>query len=119
MKQIAEEKNISYESVLETVESALAAAFRKDFGNKNQNIRVEFDPEKYDGLTGGIRVFDVKTVVEDMELEEGYFEKFEAATAPKRREDRREPRQEEKAAAVPTDPLSEEFKFNPKTMIML
>ena len=38
------------------------------FGTKNQNIKTEFDPEKYDGATAGIRVFDVKAVVEDMEL---------------------------------------------------
>ena len=36
--QIAEEKGISKEAVLETVEAALAAAYRKDFGEKNQNI---------------------------------------------------------------------------------
>lgn len=70
IKHVAEEKGISPESVLETVETALAAAYRKDFGNKNQNIQVEFDPEHYDGVTGGIRVFDVKTVVEDMEITE-------------------------------------------------
>jgi len=121
MKQIAEEKNISYESVLETVSSALAAAFRKDFGNKNQNIKVEFDPEKYDGMTGGIRVFDVKTVVEDMELEEGYFEKFEAATAPKRRDVESRKLKVESTEAAPAGEAAaeEEFKFNPKTMIML
>ncbi len=121
MKQIADEKNISFESVLETVENALAAAYRKDFGNKNQNLRVEFDPEKYDGMTGGIRVFDVKTVVEDMELDEDYFQRLEAATAPKppvpgQKPDRRPPDE----SGVPTDmALAEEFKFNPKTMIML
>lgn len=112
MKQIAEEKNIAFESVLETVETALSAAYRKDFGNKNQNIVVEFDSEKYDGMTGGIRVFDVKTVVEDMELGEDYFTRFDAATAPRRRDDKT-------AAPAPTpEALAEEFKFNPKTMIM-
>jgi len=60
MKQICEEKNISYESVLETIEAALAVAYRKDFGEKNQNIEVEFDPK-----TTAARVFDVKTVVSD------------------------------------------------------
>jgi len=66
IKQICEEKNLSYEAVLETIESALAAAYRKDFGEKNQNIKVEFDPE-----SGKSKVFDVKTVVEDMpEIEE-------------------------------------------------
>jgi len=61
MKQICEEKNLSYDAVIETIESALAAAYRKDFGEKNQNIKVEFDPE-----TGKSKVYDVKTVVEDM-----------------------------------------------------
>lgn len=121
MKQIAEEKNISFDSVLETVQTALSAAYRKDFGNKNQNIQVELDPEKYDGQTSGIRVFDVKTVVEDMELEADYFERLEAATAPKKREDR--PKGEfrpEPHAEGPSDiALAEEFKFNPKIMIML
>ena len=122
MKQIAEEKNITYEAVLETVEAALAAAYRKDFGNKNQNINVEFDPEKYDGATGGIRVFDVKAVVEDMELPEDYFERFEAAQ-PKRlevRSQKLEVRSQETGVGSQTTEVEEdEFKFKPKTMIML
>ena len=63
IRQICEEKNLSEEMVMGAIESALAAAYRKDFGNKNQNIKVEFDPE-----TGAMRAFDVKVVVEDMEL---------------------------------------------------
>jgi N utilization substance protein A len=120
MRQIADEKNIPYESVLETVESALAAAFRKDFGNKNQNIKVEFDPEKYDGMTGGIRVFDVKTVVEDMVLPENYEAELEAAAAADAAK-----RREERKRGIMSAPESEmgvpsgDFKFNPKTMIML
>lgn len=112
MKQIAEEKNIPFESVLETVETALAAAYRKDFGNKNQNIKVELDSEKYDGMTAGIRVFDIKNVVENMELPEDYFTRFDIATAPRKKDD--------KVAAVMTaEAFEAEFKFNPKTMIML
>lgn len=113
MKQIADEKNIPQEAVLETVETALAAAYRKDFGNKNQNIDVEFDPEKYDGATGGIRVFDVKTVCEDMELPE---EPEVVEEEPKKDVfDHRKPRIEEEAPPVE----GEEPKFNPKTMIMI
>lgn len=124
MRQIAEEKNIPYESVLETVETALGAAYRKDFGNKNQNIKVEFDPEKYDGYTGGIRVFDVKTVVENMELDAEYYQRFEAAHAPKPREERKDGKrerievsQEQKDAEAAA--LEAEFKFNPKLMVMV
>jgi transcription termination/antitermination protein NusA len=65
MKVICEEKGLSFEAVLETVESALAAAYRKDFGEKNQNIKVEFDPE-----TGKSKVYDVKMVVEDVPEDE-------------------------------------------------
>ena len=113
MKQIADEKGISYESVLETVESALAAAFRKDFGNKNQNIKVQFDPEHYDGQTAGIRVFDVKMVVEDMEIPETPVE------VPEEREMRgRREREEVKPELNPDGTLVDPV-FNPKTMIMM
>lgn len=119
MRQICDEKNIAYESVLETVESALAAAYRKDFGTKNQNIKVQFDPEAYDGATQGIRVFDVKTVVEDMELPEDYFEKFEAAQAVKKEESRSRLPQAEIVPSSVGEDGKEEFVFNQKTMIML
>lgn len=65
IQQICDEKNLSVESVIGTIEAALAAAYNKDFGEKNQNIRATFDL-----VSGGMRVFDVKTVVEDMDLEE-------------------------------------------------
>ncbi len=61
IQQICQEKNISEASVMRTIELALAAAFRKDFGNKLQNIVTEFD-----AVTGAVNVFDVKTVVEDV-----------------------------------------------------
>lgn len=64
LQAIAEEKNLAYESVVETVEAALAAAYRKDFGEPNQNHRAEFNP-----TTGELEVYDVKTVVEDVDLE--------------------------------------------------
>lgn len=121
MRQICDEKNISYESVLETVEAALAAAYRKDFGTKNQNIKVEFDPEAYDGVTGGMRIFDVKEVVEDMELPDDYFERFEAANGGKKPGLKEHGTIKVVPAAAPEAEASEEeeFKFNPKTMIML
>lgn len=61
VKQICDEKGIPVASVIATIEAALAAAYRKDFGEKNQNIKVEFDL-----ATGKSKIFDVKTVVEDV-----------------------------------------------------
>ena len=65
IKAICEEKGLSYDAVIGTIESALAAAYRKDYGEKNQNIKVEFNPDD-----ASSKVFDVKTVVEDVPEEE-------------------------------------------------
>lgn len=61
IKQVCEEKNLDYDTVVSTIELALAAACRKDYGEKNQNIKVKFDVN-----TGKSEIFDVKTVVEDL-----------------------------------------------------
>ncbi len=65
IKAICEEKGLSYDAVIGTIESALAAAYRKDYGEKNQNIKVEFNPDD-----ASSKVFDVKTVVEDIPEDE-------------------------------------------------
>ncbi|MFH1837978.1 MAG: transcription termination factor NusA [Candidatus Kuenenbacteria bacterium] len=64
IKQICDEKNISIEKVIEAIEIALAAAFRKDFGKPGQNIKAIFDTN-----TGNIKIFDIKTVTDCCELE--------------------------------------------------
>ena len=117
MRQICEEKGLAYEAVLETIESALAAAFRKDFGDKNQNLEAEFDPE-----TAQTRIFDVKTVVEDVDLEEieaaeeARREKIaerEAMIAELKEADKEIPEELE-------EPLEDDGpSFNPKTEIMI
>jgi len=60
VSQIADEKGISAEKVMETIEHALAAAYKKDHGKKGQNIEAEFDPE-----TGEAEFKKVKEVVEE------------------------------------------------------
>lgn len=59
IKQICDEKGIKEEAVIDTINHALAAAYRKDFAQKTQNIKVEFNPS-----TGELRVFDVKMVMD-------------------------------------------------------
>lgn len=81
LRQVAEEKGIPYESVLDTLQSALAAAYRKDFGDKNQNLRVEYDPE-----TGAMRVFDEKAVTTDELFVEWEKEQAEREAAKERGE---------------------------------
>jgi len=61
---ICDEKGLDASVVMEAVEQALGAAYRKDFGNRQMNIKVHFDPE-----TGDMQMWDVKTVVEDVDEE--------------------------------------------------
>ncbi|MBU1906535.1 MAG: transcription termination factor NusA [Candidatus Uhrbacteria bacterium] len=117
IRQICDEKGLSYEAVLETIESALAAAFRKDFGDKNQNIEVEFDPE-----TAGVRAFDVKTVVADVAPEElEATEEERKAKIAEREEQMSELK--EKGQEIPPEleePIEVEGPtFNPKSEIMI
>ena len=114
IKQISEEKDIPVESVIETIEAALAAAYAKDFGDKRvQNIKVKFDPETFDAEAGiGFDVFDLKTVVEDQELPE----------AGEEGEEERKPRiiTVETEGGVSVEGAEDEVKrFNPKTEVMI
>lgn len=65
IQQICAEKGISEDRVIETVEAALAAAYRKDFGTPSQNIRVVLDRE-----SGDISNFKVQQVFAVVETEE-------------------------------------------------
>jgi N utilization substance protein A len=57
--QIADEKGISREKILEIVEAALAAAYKKDYGKRGQVIRGQFDE-----VTKDAKYFLVKEVVD-------------------------------------------------------
>jgi len=59
IRSIAEEKNIPEETLKEIVEQALAAAYKKDFGDKDQNVRVDLNLN-----LSTITVYVIKTVVE-------------------------------------------------------
>ncbi len=59
IKTISEEKNLPEEAVQEVVEQALAAAYRKDFGDREQEVRVSMNFN-----TGNIDVFVAKDIVE-------------------------------------------------------
>ena len=113
IKQICAEKGISEEAVMETINSALAAAFRKDFGDKLQNIVAEYDLE-----TGKTKIFDEKIVVENLTEEElAQLEKLKTF-----REERKAALEEGQQVEKTEEELQLEEtvrKFNPKTEIEL
>jgi N utilization substance protein A len=62
LTQLAAERHLPKEQVLQAIEVALASAFKKDNPASGQNVTVKLNPN-----TGDIRVFALKTVVDVVE----------------------------------------------------
>ena len=102
IKQIAEEKGISEQRITDTIDAAIASAYKKDYGKKGQIIRAKLDPE-----SGRISVWQVKYVVEGAD-EEGYIIGFVLRRDEEEPQSRTENREEEI-----------KIKFNPEKHILL
>ena len=92
--QIAEEKGLAREKIIESIETALAAAYKKEYGEKSQVVKAKLDMK-----TGKVEFWQVKTVVDqsmiytDEELEQLKEKQIE--------------------------PSEEKVKFNPEKYVML
>jgi len=62
IRAIAEEKNLSEETVSDAVEQALAAAYRRDYGDREQEIKVKMNLN-----TGEVTAFITKEIVQKVE----------------------------------------------------
>jgi len=97
ISQIAEEKGIPKEKVIETIEQAYAAAYKKDYGKRGQLVKAKISPE-----SGEVKFWQVKLVVDgSMLLSEEELEKL------------KEKKIEKEAAE------EEKFRFNPEKHIMV
>ncbi len=131
IQQVCDEKNLDYDMVVSAIEMSLAAAYRKDYGERNQNIKVDFNPK-----TGESKVYDVKTVVEDVpeEILEEMRKKEEEAKERRERkaqgkpeekkEEKADKEKESKDSKKETEEIKEEVeeeprKFNPRTEIQI
>lgn len=99
IRQIAEEKSIPEERVIEAVESALAAAYKKEYGKKPQIIRAKLDIN-----TGNVEFFQVKIVVDPSML----LSEEEISS-----------KKEEKAELSESEEKNKKIRFNPERHILL
>ncbi len=60
LEQLEEEKKIPREKIVDAIEQALAAAYKKDYGKKGQIVRAKIDID-----TGKVDFYQVKIVVDD------------------------------------------------------
>ena len=106
IQHICDEKGLEYAEVMDALQTAMGAAYRKDFGNRLQNIKVDYDPE-----TGDMKVWDVKEVVEDVDEER--IEKDQEELQLRREKAREEDRE------LTEEEIEDLVRFNPKTEIMM
>ncbi len=112
--QIAEEKGIPKNKVIETVEMALAAAYKKDYGKKSQHIRADFDE-----VTGNAKFYLVKEVVDETTRE--FAEEDEDKQQRTENKEQRTRNSEQKTAGDKQEQDEEERlpRFNPERDITL
>lgn len=65
LSQLETERGIPKDKIIETIQDALATAYKKDYGKKGQIIRAEFNPE-----TGETEFFQIKIVVDETMIKE-------------------------------------------------
>ena len=123
IQQIADEKGISREKIFETIELALAAAYKRDYGKRGQIVRAKLDPQ-----SGKVDVSQIKIVVDETmiksEEEVAAEEAARLEAAPegvppvegkvRRRESRFEDAED---AEAPTQ--ERKVRFNPEKHIMI
>lgn len=100
--QICEEKGIPRDEVLKTIEMAIAAAYKKDYGRKGQIIKAKFDEE-----TGEIKISQVKIVVDKDMLKDSEKEEDAGKEVKKQVGDKGQ------------DETQEKIKFNPEKHLMV
>ncbi|KKU59359.1 MAG: NusA antitermination factor [Parcubacteria group bacterium GW2011_GWA2_47_12] len=63
LTELEETRGVPREKVVEAIESALATAYRKEYGKKGQIVRAKFSP-----VSGAVEFFQVKEVVDDTKV---------------------------------------------------
>jgi len=98
ISQIAEEKGIPAEKVIETIEMAIAAAYKKDYGKKGQIIKAKLNQK-----TGEVKFWQVKEVLtEDMIYSEEELAKLKESSSAEASEDK-----------------EKKVRFNPERHVMI
>jgi transcription termination/antitermination protein NusA len=115
ISQIAEEKGITKEKVLETIEMAIAAAYKKDYGKKGQIIKAKLDPE-----SGEVEFWQVKLAVDEkMIYSEAELAEMEEKELKERNKAKEKPgKQAEESSSAEADE-NRKIRFNPERHIMV
>lgn len=114
MLQIAEERGLNPQSVLEIVETALAAAYKKEYREKGEIVKAKLDPK-----TGDLKFWQVKIVVtpDMLKTEEEMAEEKEVHEKPRKKEKESDKKQEKTTEEISLE--EKKIFFNPERHILL
>lgn len=116
MKQISEEKGISVESVFETIEAAIAAAYKREYGEKGQIVKATMDPE-----TGVLEMTQTHYVVEGADEEGNITGQLPTKVVEEKLDfqDLEGSRRRRPGEEAPVETGEVKIKFNPQKHILL
>lgn len=106
--QIAEEKGIPQDKVVETIETALAAAYKKEYGKRGQIVHAKLNPK-----TGKLKFWQVKLVVD-----EGMIYSEQELEELRQKRERGEIEKEEELTKS-QEAEQKKVRFNPERHIMI
>lgn len=108
IKQVAEEKGLDQQVVLEAIESSIAAAYKKEYGKRGEIVKAELDMK-----TGALKFWQVKTVVDKTTVR---FEEKEESEADKKNK----PKETEKEAKKEEETEEQKLpRYNPDRHLLL
>ncbi|MDP3958416.1 MAG: transcription termination factor NusA [bacterium] len=102
LEQLEEERKIPKEKIIDAIEQALAAAYKKDYGKKGQIVRAAFDI-----TSGKVEFFQVKIVVDESLVRMEEESEAEAEPLPSGEE------------GVEGEPANERQRFDPERHILV
>ena len=117
MTALAEEKGIDAKEVMETVETAIAAAYKKEYGKRGQNVRAELN-----STSGDMKFFLLKEVVDESTREFIDPDAFADSGDDEDKDEKKEEVVEEAKDIIADEDVEEEEKkprFNPERDIMI
>lgn len=125
IQQIADEKGIPKEKIFETIEMALAAAYKRDYGKRGQIVKAKMDPE-----TSKVTMKQIKIVVDESMIKSEEEIKIEEEERAARQAEimaghgpeeiaRRKEREREMEEEAYDNVKEKKVRFNPEKHLML
>ena len=115
LEQLEAERGISRAKIIETIEMALAAAYKKDYGKRGQIIKADFDIK-----SGKINFYQIKIAVDPDDLKEDSEMIYNEENESKDAETEKAEEKTENAAVKEEEETEErKIRFNPERHILL